>query len=112
LKIKGITHAEILDQIKRTIEIDRKKAIQITERDCIVTVDDNHTNIKLLVEGVEVQNQHLKCMDVEKEITNITIKNTPVELGGSCFCHIYMMDGLCDCNVCMPFDYYQQTVAR
>jgi hypothetical protein len=23
-----------------------------------------------------------------------------------------MMDGLCDCNVCMPFDYYQQTVAR
>jgi hypothetical protein len=42
---KGITHAEILDQIKRTIEIDRKKAIQITERDCIVTVNDNHTKI-------------------------------------------------------------------
>ena len=72
--IKDITHAEILDQIKRTIEIDRIKAIQITERDCIVTVHDNHAKIKLLVEGVEVQNQHLKCMDVEKEITNITIK--------------------------------------
>ena len=83
---KGITHAEILDQIKRTIEIDRKKAIQITERDCIVTVNDNHTNIKLLVEGVEVQNQHLKCMDVEKGITNFTIKYTPVELADITIC--------------------------
>ena len=52
--IKDITHAEILDQIKRTIEIDRIKAIQITERDCIVTINGNLAKIKLLVEGVEV----------------------------------------------------------
>jgi hypothetical protein len=39
-----------------------------------------------LVEGVEVQNQHLKCMDVEKEITNITIKYTPVELADITIC--------------------------
>ena len=84
--IKDITHAGILDQVKRTIEIDRIKAMQITERDCIVTVNDNHAKIKLLVEGVEVQNQHLKCMDVEKEITNITIKNTPVELADITIC--------------------------
>ena len=57
--IKGITYAEILEQIERTIETDRIKAIQITERDCIVTVNDNHAKIKLLVECVEVQNQHL-----------------------------------------------------
>ena len=38
--IKGITHAEILEQIERTIETDRIKAIQITERDCIVTKND------------------------------------------------------------------------
>jgi hypothetical protein len=45
-----------------------------------------HTNIKLLVEGVEVQNQHLKCMDVEKGITNFTIKYTPVELADITIC--------------------------
>ena len=33
-----ITHAEILDQVKRTIEIDRIKAMQLTERDCIVSL--------------------------------------------------------------------------
>jgi hypothetical protein len=55
-------------------------AINRTRLYRIVTVNDNHAKIKLLVEGVEVQNQHLKCMDVEKEITNITIKYTPVEL--------------------------------
>lgn len=81
-----ITHAEILDQIERTIEIDCTKAIQITERDCIVTVNDHRAKIKLLVEGVEVQNQHLKCMDVEKEITNITIKDAPVELADITIC--------------------------
>ena len=52
--IKGIAHAEILDQIERTIETDRIKAVQITERDCIVTVNGNLAKIKLLVEGVEV----------------------------------------------------------
>ena len=40
----------------------------------------------MLVAGVEVQNQHLKCMDVEKEITNITIKYTPVELADITIC--------------------------
>jgi hypothetical protein len=36
--ILDIAHAEILDQVKRTIEIDRIKAMQITERDCIVSL--------------------------------------------------------------------------
>jgi len=71
--------AEILEQIEHRIKIDRIKPIPITERDCIVTVNDNLAKIILLVKGVEVQNQHLKCMDVEKEIANITIKDAPVE---------------------------------
>ena len=40
----------------------------------------------MLVEGVEVQSQHLKCMDVEKEITNITINDVSVELADITIC--------------------------
>jgi hypothetical protein len=54
--------AEILKQIEHRIKIDRIKLIPITERD-----------LYYYCKGQRCQNQHLKCMDVEKEMANITI---------------------------------------
>ena len=84
--IKGLTHSAILDQLETLVDRKTIKTIQINERDCVITVTDPSVKIKLLVQGIEIKNQHFKIMDVEKEVTNITIKDAPVELSDLTLC--------------------------
>ena len=57
--------------------------MQITERNCIVTVFDLDTKHILLTRGgVEIRNRYIKLVGIEKQCTHITIK---VNLGGLMF---------------------------
>ncbi|CAC5415412.1 unnamed protein product [Mytilus coruscus] len=49
-------------------------------------VDDQASKILLLIKGIELKNYHYKFVDVETEVTNVTIKDAPVELGDLAFC--------------------------
>jgi len=62
------------------------QSIKITERKCIVTVFDPDTKHILLTRGVEIRNRYIKLVDVDKQLTNITIKDAPCELSNQVIC--------------------------
>ncbi|CAC5416652.1 unnamed protein product [Mytilus coruscus] len=74
---KGIKHDEILTEISNQIDIG---SIQITEKDCIVSLKDVESKDKLVVNGITVRNRSVNFFDVEKSITHVTIKDAPYEL--------------------------------
>ncbi|VDI48268.1 Hypothetical predicted protein [Mytilus galloprovincialis] len=84
--IKGITHTDILNELEKYINREKVKAIQLTERECVVTVDDQASKTLLLIKGIELKNYHYKFVDVEKEVTHVTIQDAPVELGDLSIC--------------------------
>ncbi|CAC5415917.1 unnamed protein product [Mytilus coruscus] len=95
--IKGITHTDILNKLEKYINREKVKAIQLTERECVVTVDDQASKILLLIKGIELKNYHYKFVDVEKEVTRVTIKDAPVELGDLAVCTFMRQYGASNC---------------
>ncbi|CAC5420478.1 CNBP [Mytilus coruscus] len=77
---KGIKHDEILTEISNQIDINKVGSIQITEKDCIVSLKDVESKDKLVVNGITVRNRSVNFFDVEKSITHVTIKDAPYEL--------------------------------
>ncbi|XP_062585155.1 uncharacterized protein LOC134246823 [Saccostrea cucullata] len=77
---KGITHEDVLDGLKEKINIDDINAIQITEKECFVTLKSEQTKEQLLMSGVTVKNRTVTLYEVDKQITNVTIKDAPIEL--------------------------------
>jgi hypothetical protein len=60
------------------------KSVQLTENICIVSVEDSETKDKLIINGLTLQNRSISFLDVEKTITNVTIKDMPYEVQ-NCF---------------------------
>ena len=83
---KGIAHSEVLEEIEKLVENFLIQSIQITEKNCIVTVFDPDTKHILLTRGIEIRNRYIKFVDVEKQVTNITIKDAPCELSNQVIC--------------------------
>jgi hypothetical protein len=55
-------------------------------KNCIVTVFDPNTKHILLTRGIEIRNRYIKFVDVEKQVTNITMKDAPCELSNQVIC--------------------------
>lgn len=83
---KGITHEDILNSVLKTVEADTVKSIQITEKECVITLNDFAPKDKLLSSGITVKDRSVKLFDVEKQITNVTIKDAPFELHDTFIC--------------------------
>jgi hypothetical protein len=47
--------------------------------DCIISVKDLNTKEKLISGGITLKNRSVNFLDVEKTITNVTIKDAPYE---------------------------------
>lgn len=77
---KGIKHDNIIDEIKKIVEIEKVKSIQFTENNCIVSLQDNKSKEEVLVKGITLNNRSVSFYDVEQNITNVTIKDLPYEL--------------------------------
>ena len=84
--IKGVSHEDVLNELKKQVDQNDIKAIQITERDCVITVANITAKNQLLVEGIDLNNQFFRMMDIEKQVTNVTIKDAPVELNDLTIC--------------------------
>ena len=87
---KGISHEMIIDQLKETIDLDQVKSVQLTENSCIVSVEDSETKDKLIINGLTLKNRSVSFLDVEKTITNVTIKDMPYEVQ-NCFVATQML---------------------
>lgn len=77
---KEITHEEILSEVEKKVELDNVGSVQFTETDCIISVKDLNTKEKLISGGITLKNRSVNFLDVEKTITNVTIKDAPYEV--------------------------------
>jgi hypothetical protein len=64
--------------------------VQFTETDCIISVKDLNTKEKLISGGITLKNRSVNILDVEKTITNVTIKDAPFEVS-DCYIATQMM---------------------
>ena len=87
---KGMSHEMIIDQLKETIDLEQVKSVQLTENSCIVSVEDSETKDKLIINGLTLKNRSVSFLDVEKTITNVTIKDMQYEVQ-NCFVATQML---------------------
>jgi hypothetical protein len=65
-------------------------SVQFTETDCIISVKDLNTKEKLISGGITLKHRSVNFLDVEKTITNVTIKDAPYEVS-DCYIATQMM---------------------
>ncbi|CAG2214473.1 CNBP [Mytilus edulis] len=78
--LKGISHDDVLSEIAKVIDIEDVLSIQITEKDCIVTLKNPESKDRLAAQGIALRDRSVKFYEVESLITHVTIKDAPYEL--------------------------------
>ena len=86
-----LEHSEVLESLEDSMEPTAIKAIQITETTCFITLDSDEVKQKLLLDGINVRGTFNSITDVDRVITNVTIKDAPYELSDTYIIH-YMKD--------------------
>ncbi|VDI22352.1 Hypothetical predicted protein [Mytilus galloprovincialis] len=84
--LKGISHDDVLSEIGKVIDIEDVLSIQITEKDCIVTLKNPETKDRLAAQGIALRDRSIKFYEVESLITHVTIKDAPYELENLYIC--------------------------
>jgi hypothetical protein len=59
---------------------------KLTERECIVKDFNPDAKHVLLTRVIEIRNRYIKLVDVEKQVTNVTINDAPCELSDIAIC--------------------------
>jgi hypothetical protein len=77
---KGIAHSEVLEEIEKLADKNVIQSIQITEKTVLSQFPTPTLKHILLTRGIEIRNRYIKFVDVEKQVTNITIKDAPCDL--------------------------------
>ena len=81
--LKGLsrtTHKEILDGLKVTTAEDSIEAIQLTSEACFLTFTSKEAKQKVLIQGFDLKERRVRPQDIDKTITNVTLKDLPVEI--------------------------------
>ena len=81
--LKRLSHEEVIYALDGIITTSNIRAIQITEKECIITVNSAQTKTNLIIADIRIQNRIVNITDVEKIITNVTIKDAPFEMPNS-----------------------------
>ncbi|CAC5419323.1 CYP4B1 [Mytilus coruscus] len=77
--LKGISHDDVMSEICKLIDIHDVLSIQITGKDCIVTLKNPETKDRLATQGTPLRDRSIKLYEVESSITHVTIKDMPYE---------------------------------
>ena len=75
-----IEHDNVKMSLLDLLDEDNIKSIQITSKMCVVTCDSMNSKHTLVTEGLTINDRNIKVFEVEKTITNVTIKDAPYEL--------------------------------
>merc|ERR1712074_188988 len=81
--LKRLSHEDVISALEGIITTETIKAIQITEKECIITVSNEQTKTQLIIADIHIQNRIVNITDVEDIITNVTIKDAPFEMPNS-----------------------------
>ena len=76
----GLNHTEILDAVKSVVSRDNINAIQLTEKNCVVSMKEKSQKDLLLSVGITIWDRSVSFVDVDKQLTNVTIKDIPYEI--------------------------------
>ena len=77
---KGVTHGEILREIEKIVSLEKVKSIQFTETYCVISLEDANSKEKIATSGITLRNRSVFFFDVERNITNVTVKDLPYEV--------------------------------
>ena len=73
-------HNDVLTSLSETVGAQNIRSIQITENDCIITMKNQESKIELQLNGFDYNSRHINVVEIEKTITNVTLKDAPCEL--------------------------------
>ena len=91
--ISGVPHERVLESATTAVNPTEIRAIQITERTCLITVKTTNAREQLVETGLEIRGHRWFPQMVDSDITNITIKDAPVELSDTYLCTQMMRYG-------------------
>jgi hypothetical protein len=69
------SNEEMLKGTLTKVEIESVGSVQRTEKDCIISPIDLKTHATLITECTSLRDRTVQFLDVEKTITNVTIKD-------------------------------------
>ena len=75
-----LAHDEVVSSIEEVVDLAEVRAIQITENNCLITVASNDAKEHLIIDGINIRNTFNNVYDVDRVLTNVTIKDAPCEL--------------------------------
>ena len=73
-------HVDILNEVSKSINQELIVGIQIRVKDCIVTLKDSESKDTLKAQGFSLGNRHVTLSDADLNITQVTLKDAPVEM--------------------------------
>ena len=82
----GLAYDKVVSSIEEVVDLAEIKAIQITENNCLITVASNEVKEHLIIDGINIRNTYNNVYDVDRVLTNVTIKDAPYELS-DVFCN-------------------------
>ena len=77
---KKLTNELVLEHVKTVVNTEKIQCIQLTTSECIITLKDEESKDCLKTRGFSIVNRHVTPQEVEKSITNLTIKDAPAEM--------------------------------
>jgi hypothetical protein len=87
---KGFPMKKCKKEALTKVEIESVGSVQMTEKDCIISLKDLKTQETLITECISLRDRTVQFLDVEKTITNVTIKDVSYELG-NCYIATQML---------------------
>ncbi|VDI16307.1 Hypothetical predicted protein [Mytilus galloprovincialis] len=79
----GLKHNEVLCAIEEVISRETINSIQLTEKNCVVTVKEKNQRERLITVGIKIRDRSVNFVEIDKQLTNVTIKDLPYELSDS-----------------------------
>ena len=76
----GIKHETILSELEKEINLEDIKSIQMTEKSCIVMLKSEQAKYKILNSEISLKNRSVNFFEIDKNVTNVTIKDAPCEV--------------------------------
>ncbi len=78
--IRQLKESEVMESLADSINIEQVKGIQVTPRECRVTLSTAETKQQLKASGINLRNQHVRMQDADKTVLNVTVKDGPIEM--------------------------------
>ena len=79
-----LSNHEVLQAVSSTVPKGDIRGVQLTLQGCIITLKNSDSHDKLKAEGFSLRTRHISVTDVDQSITNVTLKDAPVEMNDLC----------------------------